>query len=250
MYWLRGPVSSARSECPATHSFAHSSRSPAVTALSTGLGALPFVFLSTLRSGLVGIANSVAAGMMLAASIVLLAESFTAEEGSKVDTSAMFAGLQHDSVLGLGLGLGAVFVALSERYLENASDDALTGLSEFGSRRAILFVAVMTVHSLAEGIGIGVSFHGSSGLQTGSVISAALAVHNIPEGMAGASLLISLSLLTSLSHPPTHTPPQRRRRPSVPRARPPRRGRAARVPVGNRLLHSAASCRRADFLVR
>lgn len=54
--------------------------------------------------------------------------------------------------------------------------------------RALLHDGVMTVHSAAEGIGIGVAFGG--GAELGLFISLAIAVHNIPEELAISLVLI------------------------------------------------------------
>ena len=52
----------------------------------------------------------------------------------------------------------------------------------------LLIVGVMTVHSFAEGIGVGVSW--GDGSAFGSLISTAIAIHNIPEGLAISLVLI------------------------------------------------------------
>ena len=52
----------------------------------------------------------------------------------------------------------------------------------------------MTLHSFAEGVGLGVSFGG--GDDFGLFMSAAIAVHNIPEGLAISLVLIPKGMST------------------------------------------------------
>ncbi len=54
--------------------------------------------------------------------------------------------------------------------------------------KGLLIVAVMTVHSVAEGIGVGAAFGGGETL--GFLIAIAIAVHNIPEGLAISLVLV------------------------------------------------------------
>jgi zinc transporter, ZIP family len=65
------------------------------------------------------------------------------------------------------------------------------------AQRMILIIFVMTLHSLSEGIGIGVAFGGKNGM----FISASLAVHNIPEGLAGLFSVFEYNVNTFLYLP-------------------------------------------------
>ena len=56
------------------------------------------------------------------------------------------------------------------------------------ARKALLIVGVMTVHSAAEGIGVGAAF--ADGSTLGLLIAIAIAVHNIPEGLAISLVLV------------------------------------------------------------
>lgn len=88
----------------------------------------------------------------------------------------------------VGVALGAAFITVSRRSLANRDGLVVAGLHGADARKAILLVAAMTVHSAAEGIGVGVSFGG--GAELGVFISLAIAVHNIPEGLAISLVLI------------------------------------------------------------
>ena len=51
-----------------------------------------------------------------------------------------------------------------------------------------MIVGVMTVHSFTEGVGVGVAF--GDGQALGALITTAIAVHNIPEGLAISLVLV------------------------------------------------------------
>ena len=51
-----------------------------------------------------------------------------------------------------------------------------------------MIVGVMTVHSFTEGVGVGVAF--GDGQALGVLIATAIAVHNIPEGLAISLVLV------------------------------------------------------------
>lgn len=143
------------------------------TALATGLGAVPLLFARATGPRALGIANAAAAGVMAGASVSLVLE---ASERSVVKVA-------------LGVVAGAIFIVVVSRSLHAShrehdfgvlrGDDAVKGL---------LIVGVMTVHSVAEGVGVGAAFGGGESL--GLLIAVAIAVHNIPEGLAISLVLV------------------------------------------------------------
>jgi zinc transporter, ZIP family len=119
------------------------------TAVATGFGALPFIFVKSLSRRWLGASNAVAAGLMLAASFGLIYE-----------------GVNYGLLRTLGgalIGLG--FIVLVRRVLQRDEHPAVfTGMSGMDAHKALLIVGVMTVHSFTEGVGVGVSFGGGVGL--------------------------------------------------------------------------------------
>jgi len=53
----------------------------------------------------------------------------------------------------------------------------------------ILFLSVMAAHAVGEGGGVGVSFSGERGWAAGTTVALAIGLHNIPEGLAVATVL-------------------------------------------------------------
>ena len=87
-----------------------------------------------------------------------------------------------------GVAAGFVAIVLSSRWLRARDDWHFEALRGPQARSALIIVGVMTVHSFAEGIGVGVSFGGSKSV--GLATAAAIAVHNIPEGLAISLVLV------------------------------------------------------------
>lgn len=138
------------------------------TALATGLGALPFIFVREVSDRSVAYANAVAAGLMLGASFGLVSEGTLHGRGATLG----------------GALLGVAFILLTQRLLDGRSEEELLLApgSGAGARRMLLMMVVMTVHSFSEGVAVGVSFGG--GVTLATLITVAIAVHNVPEGVA------------------------------------------------------------------
>jgi len=82
----------------------------------------------------------------------------------------------------VGMLAGATFFWLTAKLLEGNNWE-IANLSAQDSRQAVLIVATMFVHSIPEGIAIGVGY-ATGDLNFGLLLAVAIAVHNIPEGIA------------------------------------------------------------------
>jgi zinc transporter, ZIP family len=145
----------------------------AITALATGLGALPFVvFRRGMGRSWLGVSNAVASGFMLAASVGLVWQGADLGAGRVV----------------LGALSGVVFIWVFRRLIGEREGLELGRLNGADALKALVIVAVMTVHSAAEGVGVGVSYGG--GERLGILITIAIAAHNVPEGLAISLVLV------------------------------------------------------------
>ncbi len=143
-----------------------------LTALATGLGAIPFFLIRQFSRRWLGIFNALAAGFMLGASHGLVNEG-----------AALNLGL-----LMLGLLAGLLTIMLINRRLEHNKGGMIQAFKGGGGLKALMIVGIMTLHSFAEGIGVGVAY--GSGQTLGTFITLAIAIQNIPEGLAISLVLV------------------------------------------------------------
>ena len=144
-----------------------------LTALATSLGAIPFVWAKSMAREWIGLAGAVAVGLMLAASFQLFDEGLAMGVGR----------------VAVGVVVGMVFILLSDKFVGDREDFSVGQLEGADALKALLIVGVMTMHSFAEGIGLGVSF--GRGMEFGVSIVIAIAIHNVSEGLAISLVLVS-----------------------------------------------------------
>jgi ZIP family zinc transporter len=141
-----------------------------LTALATGIGAIPVFFLGGRASVWQPALWGLAAGVMAVAAVRgLLVPAF--DEGSDGE------------VIG-GLVVGVAFLGLVRAAL--ARRDVHVGrLSGAGVRTSVLVFVVLFVHSLPEGLAIGTAYASDiSGLSAFVIL--AIALQNVPEGTSVA----------------------------------------------------------------
>lgn len=151
---------------------------------ATAAGALPALFLRTLAQRLADILLGFAAGMMLAASsFSLILPGLDA--GEQVSGSAGLGA----AIVVAGMGLGVLLMLGLDEFTPHEHDS--TGPCGAGCERVgrvWLFVLAIALHNLPEGMAIGVSF-AQGDLQVGLPLTTAIALQDIPEGLAVAMAL-------------------------------------------------------------
>ncbi len=144
----------------------------AITALATGLGALPLLAIRSITPRSLAMGNALAAGLMLAATFQLVLEGFELSQPRTL----------------LGLLLGLLGIWLAKRWLDGRSDVSIADTKGADALKIMLIMGVMTAHSAAEGVGVGVAYGG--GRELGDFITIAIALHNVPEGLAIALVMV------------------------------------------------------------
>jgi len=178
-----------------------------ITALATGLGALPFFVVDDVserwRVALWGLAS----GIMVAASVFGL----------------IFEGLAEGTVPEIipGLLAGALLVAVASRLIDD-HEFAPREIAQADFEKLVLILGVLTVHSFPEGVAVGVSFADlnlEGGLAVGGFVvpvlavfmTLAISIHNVPEGLAvsiplhelgmSRARMVGAAVFTSLPQP-------------------------------------------------
>lgn len=151
-----------------------------VTALSTGLGVVPFLFFDDISDRGNIFLWGLASGIMVSASVFGLIQEGLGE-GRPLE-------------IALGIVVGVFLVVIAHEVLVDAKIDPRE-YEEADFEKLILILGILTVHSFPEGIAVGVSF-ADLGLGGGAEVlgftvpllavfmTVAISVHNIPEGTA------------------------------------------------------------------
>ncbi|MEJ6103609.1 ZIP family metal transporter, partial [Aeromonas salmonicida] len=148
---------------------------------ATALGALPALFLRSVPQRVEDAMLGFAAGMMLAASAFsLLLPGLEAAEGITGD------GFLAAAVVVAGMTLGVLLMLGLDQFTPHEHDK--TGPCGPGHQqcsRVWLFVFAIALHNLPEGMAIGVSFS-QGDMSVGLPLTTAIALQDIPEGLAVA----------------------------------------------------------------
>jgi len=146
-----------------------------VAALTSGLGGIPLYFIGELPPHIMGFCIIFAAGLMTGCSVVLFMEA-----------------LEKSTFLYISLYsiIGAFLIHCVSYFVTDIHNFQFAGLKGSNASKALLIILSMSLHSLGEGISVGVSAQCEDN-SVGLLVVISLAIHNIPEGVATSLLLMS-----------------------------------------------------------
>jgi ZIP family zinc transporter len=146
-----------------------------LTGFATGVGALPVLFTTEVSERLMDALLGFAAGVMLAATAFSLIVP-------AIELGGIWPAV-------LGIFIGALFLAVLDRWLPHTH--LIKGAEGPSStlRRAWLLIIAITLHNFPEGLAVGVGF-GSGYLPEAIALMIAIGLQNMPEGLAVALPLV------------------------------------------------------------
>jgi len=179
-----------------------------ITALATGLGAIPFFFVEDFSDRWNVALWGIASGIMVSASLFGL-----------INEGLAYSAAGFPTLLAVGLLVGVALVEVADRVLDSIDvggvddpaledEDAPLGAAAFAQadlKKLVLILGILTVHSFPEGVAVGVSF-AELGLEGGLTVfgisvpllavfmTVAISIHNVPEGTAIAIPMRAMGL--------------------------------------------------------
>ncbi|HHJ4202486.1 ZIP family metal transporter [Aeromonas veronii] len=161
---------------------------------ATAIGALPALFLRSVPQKVEDTMLGFAAGMMLAASAFsLLLPGLEAAEGITGN------GFSAAAVVVVGMTLGVLLMLGLDQFTPHEHDKTgPCGPGHESCSRVWLFVFAIALHNLPEGMAIGVSFS-QGDMSVGLPLTTAIALQDIPEGLAVALAMCAAGFRPSVA---------------------------------------------------
>lgn len=177
-----------------------------VSFTATAVGALPALVLRALGQKVEDTMLGFAAGMMLAAAAFSL--TMPGIESGTTITGSPWLGA---GVVIIGMALGVMLMLGLDVFTPHEHDKAgPCGPGHENCHRMLLFVFAIALHNMPEGMAIGVGFS-QADMSVGLPLTIAIAIQNLPEGLAVAMVMtaagfrpltgVSVAGLTGLLEP-------------------------------------------------
>ena len=163
-----------------------------VAALATALGTVPVMFSQRLSDRVQDTLFGFGAGVMLAAcafSLIIPGLEAARRLGGAGDGTWAAGGLIGTAILLGGIALMAMDKLLPHEHFIKGRE-GMDGHAARKLRRTWLFVIAIALHNLPEGLAIGVGYAGNDGLRA-NALATGIAIQDVPEGLVVAVALLA-----------------------------------------------------------